>query len=380
MLQAGDLIPDFVLPSDTMGDVSASSLRGQRYVLYFYPKDDTSGCTTEACNFRDNLASFNALNIPVFGVSPDNIKAHAKFRAKFGLTFPLLSDNEHKVAAAFGAWVEKSMYGRKYMGIQRSTFIIGPAGMIERVWAKVTPAEHARDVLAYLNFLPASAANENVATESVDEPAARAAAVEEIVITQTEVTEVETETVNKPVSENVPEPVVETPRKPARKRRPAKAPAAPAAAVETPVVETAPETVEFVVVESVVEVPGEPPIEVIDVFAVEPAPAPEPTPAVAVKKPAVKKPAPAAKKPAAAVKKPAAAAKKAVAKKPAPAAKKPTPAAKKPAAAKKAVAKKSAPAAKKPATVVKKPATAAKKPAAAVKKPAPAAKKSTAKR
>ena len=153
MLQAGDLIPDFVLPSDTMGDVSASSLRGQRYVLYFYPKDDTSGCTTEACNFRDNLASFNALNIPVFGVSPDNIKAHAKFRAKFGLTFPLLSDNEHKVAAAFGAWVEKSMYGRKYMGIDRSTFLIGADGRIVRVWRKVKVTGHVAEVLAAVKAL-----------------------------------------------------------------------------------------------------------------------------------------------------------------------------------------------------------------------------------
>jgi peroxiredoxin Q/BCP len=150
MLQVGDPIPDFALDSDTAGEVKASDLRGQRFVLYFYPKDDTPGCTVEACSFRDNLPDFSALNVPVYGISPDNVNSHGKFRAKFGLTFPLLADPDHQIAEAFGTWVEKNNYGRKYMGVQRSTFVIGPDGRIEHVWAKVTPAEHVSEVLDYL--------------------------------------------------------------------------------------------------------------------------------------------------------------------------------------------------------------------------------------
>jgi peroxiredoxin Q/BCP len=328
-------------------------LRGQRFVLYFYPKDDTAGCTIEACNFRDSLTSFNALNVPVFGISPDNVKSHAKFRVKYGLTFPLLADAEHQVAEAFGTWVEKSMYGRKYMGIQRSTFIIGPAGTIERVWEKVTPAEHTRDVLAYLNTAPTTSAC--VATKPAVEPAAQAAAIEKIVKAQTEVTEVEYGTVNETVPGNAPKTAAEASMKPARKKSPVKAQAAP-------------EPVDIIVVDSVLESPGELPVEIVEVFAVSSAPSPVAVPPAA-KKPTAKKPA--AKKPAAAVKKPAAKKVAAAAKKPA--AKKPTASAKK-SAAKKPVAAARKPAAKKPTASAKK--SAAKKPTASAKKSA--AKKPTA--
>lgn len=158
MLQVGDQIPDFALASDTAGEVKASDLRGQRFVLYFYPKDDTPGCTVEACSFRDNLPDFSALNVPVYGISPDDVHSHGKFRAKFRLTFPLLADPDHQVAETFGTWVEKNNYGRKYMGVQRSTFVVGPDGRIEHVWAKVTSAEHVSEVLDYLRGVSDGAA------------------------------------------------------------------------------------------------------------------------------------------------------------------------------------------------------------------------------
>jgi thioredoxin-dependent peroxiredoxin len=150
MLQVGEPIPDFDLASDTKGEVKSDALRGKRFVLYFYPKDDTSGCTMEACSFRDNLPDFSSLDVPVYGISPNDIASHEKFRTKYDLTFPLLADTEHKIAEAFGVWVEKNFAGNKYMGIQRSTFVIGPEGRIEHVWGKVSPAEHAREVLSYL--------------------------------------------------------------------------------------------------------------------------------------------------------------------------------------------------------------------------------------
>lgn len=158
MLQAGDVIPDFTLASDTAGDVKAADLRGKRFVLYFYPNDDTPGCTVEACNFRDNLPDFGALGVPIYGISPNSIESHGKFRAKFELTFPLLADTDHAVAEKFGTWVEKNNYGKKYMGIQRSTFVIGADGRVERVWEKVTPAEHAQEVLEYLKSSPSPVA------------------------------------------------------------------------------------------------------------------------------------------------------------------------------------------------------------------------------
>jgi thioredoxin-dependent peroxiredoxin len=154
MLKAGDPIPDFALASDVAGEVKAADLLGKRFVLYFYPNDDTPGCTIEACNFRDNLPDFNVIDVPVFGISPNDLKSHDKFRAKFGLNFPLLADSNHAVAEGFGTWVEKNNYGKTYMGIQRSTFIIGVDGRVEHVWAKVSPAEHAKEVLTYLRAAP----------------------------------------------------------------------------------------------------------------------------------------------------------------------------------------------------------------------------------
>ena len=147
MPRAGDAAPEFTLPSDRGGDVSLESLRGRPVVLYFYPKDDTSGCTTQACEFRDSWAEVQARGAVVLGVSPDSVASHEKFRDKFSLPFPLLADEDHAVAEAYGVWGEKSMYGRKYQGILRTTFIIDPAGRIAHVFEKVKPRGHAAEVL-----------------------------------------------------------------------------------------------------------------------------------------------------------------------------------------------------------------------------------------
>ncbi len=150
MLQIGDQVPEFNLSTSGDKTVSSASLKGTRYVLYFYPKDDTPGCTTEACSFRDNLPAFNATDIQIFGVSADTGVAHDKFVKKFSLNFPLISDPSRALIEGMGVWVEKSMYGKKYMGIARATFVIGASGKIEKLWEKVTPAGHAEQVLAYL--------------------------------------------------------------------------------------------------------------------------------------------------------------------------------------------------------------------------------------
>jgi peroxiredoxin Q/BCP len=150
MLQAGDKAPSFRLASDGGRTVDSATLKGRRHVIYFYPKDDTPGCTREACAFRDNLPAFEALAVPVFGVSADETKAHDRFVQKYSLNFPLLSDPGHQLLEAYGVWVEKSLYGRKYFGIQRSTFVIDAKGKIERVWDKVSPDSHADEVRAYL--------------------------------------------------------------------------------------------------------------------------------------------------------------------------------------------------------------------------------------
>jgi peroxiredoxin Q/BCP len=150
MLKTGVKVPDFSLVASDGRTISAAGLRGQRFVLYFYPKDDTPGCTREACAFRDNLPAFGKLGVPVFGVSADSEAAHRKFVLKYGLNFPLLADPERTLIEPIGAWVEKSMYGRKYMGIARCTFVVGADGRIETVWDKVAPDVHAGEVLAYL--------------------------------------------------------------------------------------------------------------------------------------------------------------------------------------------------------------------------------------
>ena len=151
MLKAGDKAPDFTLQSDKGEEVNLSGFHGKKdVVLYFYPKDNTSGCTKEACSFRDNLPQIETKDAVVLGVSPDSVKSHQGFIQKQNLNFTLLSDPDHKVAEAYGAWGEKSMYGKKYMGILRSTFIIGKDGKIKKVFQKVKPEGHALEVLESL--------------------------------------------------------------------------------------------------------------------------------------------------------------------------------------------------------------------------------------
>jgi peroxiredoxin Q/BCP len=146
-LEAGQPAPDFSLPADDGSTVGLSDLAGTTVVLYFYPKDDTSGCTTQACGLRDMSADYDAAGVRVIGVSPDPVASHVKFRDKHDLPFTLLSDVDHAVAEAYGVWVEKSMYGRTYMGVERSTFVIGPDGVLKEALYKVKPKGHAASVL-----------------------------------------------------------------------------------------------------------------------------------------------------------------------------------------------------------------------------------------
>ena len=146
-LDVGDKAPTFTLPTDGGGDISLKDLKGETVILYFYPKDDTSGCTAEACAFRDALPDFSKVNATVIGVSKDPVKKHDKFKNKYDLTFPLASDEDGKVCDAYGTWVEKSMYGRKYMGIDRSTFLIDGNGVIRAIWRKVKVPGHIDEVL-----------------------------------------------------------------------------------------------------------------------------------------------------------------------------------------------------------------------------------------
>jgi peroxiredoxin Q/BCP len=142
MLQPGDPAPDFTLPDQNGDPLTLSKLRGKNVVLYFYPKADTPGCTTQACGVRDHHADYEHAGAMVLGVSPDPVKAVSNFDRKYGLGFPLLADSDHAVADAYGVWVEKSMYGRKYMGNERTTFVIDPEGKIAQVLRKVKPGEH----------------------------------------------------------------------------------------------------------------------------------------------------------------------------------------------------------------------------------------------
>ena len=149
-IEVGDKAPDFTLPDQHGTPVSLSGLQGRTVVLYFYPKADTPGCTTQACGVRDHRADYERSGAVVLGVSPDPVKKVAKFDDKYGLGFPLLADEDHAVAEAYGVWVEKSMYGRKYMGNERTTFVIGPDGVIRDVFRSVKPAEHDELVLGAL--------------------------------------------------------------------------------------------------------------------------------------------------------------------------------------------------------------------------------------
>lgn len=149
-LEAGDKAPDFSLPSSSGKSVKLSDLKGKNVVLYFYPKDDTPGCTKEACTFRDNLPKFGAMDAVVLGVSKDSLDSHADFIKKYGLNFTLLSDEDLKVNNLYGTWVEKENYGKKYWGTERSTFLIGKDGKIKKIFRKVKVDGHEQEVLAAL--------------------------------------------------------------------------------------------------------------------------------------------------------------------------------------------------------------------------------------
>ncbi len=146
-LKIGDNAPDFTLPTDSDGEITLSALQGQKIILYFYPKDDTPGCTKESCGFNENLAAFNKLNTTIIGLSKCSVKKHDKFKEKYGLEFTLASDADNDTCERYGTWVEKNMYGKKFMGIERSTFIIDEQGKIEHIWRKVKVSGHVDDVL-----------------------------------------------------------------------------------------------------------------------------------------------------------------------------------------------------------------------------------------
>jgi thioredoxin-dependent peroxiredoxin len=146
-LKEGDVAPEFDMPASGGRSASLAGMQGKPFVLYFYPKADTPGCTKEACAFQEALPQLGHIGIDVIGVSPDKMKPIEKFAEKFNLTFPLASDEGHAVADKYGTWVEKSMYGRKYMGMERSTFLIDKAGKIAKIWRKVSVTGHAADVL-----------------------------------------------------------------------------------------------------------------------------------------------------------------------------------------------------------------------------------------
>ncbi len=147
-IEAGQTAPNFTLTDDKGSRVSLADLQGSPVVLYFYPKDDTPGCTTEACNFRDAQSELAKTGVKLLGISPDSVDSHVKFRDKFSLNFPLLADPDHAVAEQFGAWREKNLYGKKTLGIQRSTFLIDAAGKVAKVWRSVKVEGHDAAVLA----------------------------------------------------------------------------------------------------------------------------------------------------------------------------------------------------------------------------------------
>ena len=154
MLEPGNKAPDFSLPTDS-GEIALAKLKGKPVVVYFYPKDDTSGCTLEAKAFTELAPGFKKAGATVIGISPDDATSHAKFRKKYQLAVELAADTDKTTAEAYGVWVEKSMYGRKYMGVERSTFLIDKAGHIARIWSKVKVPGHAKEVLAAVHDLKA---------------------------------------------------------------------------------------------------------------------------------------------------------------------------------------------------------------------------------
>lgn len=151
MLKEGDKAPSFTLESDSGEKVSLKDFKGQTVVLYFYPKDMTSGCTQESCDFRDSYAQFKKKGVVVLGVSKDSVASHKKFKSKYSLPFPLLADPETEVCQAYGVWKEKSMYGRKYMGVERTTVVISPSGKILKIYSKVKVKGHVDEILEELS-------------------------------------------------------------------------------------------------------------------------------------------------------------------------------------------------------------------------------------
>jgi peroxiredoxin Q/BCP len=149
----GKPAPDFTLPTDGGGKISLKGLRGKNVVIYFYPKDDTSGCTAEACGFRDQLPKFGKINATVIGISRDSVASHDKFKAKYDLPFTLAADDKGEVTERYGVWVQKSMYGRKYMGIERATFLIDDKGVVRQEWRKVKVPGHVEEVLKAVKAL-----------------------------------------------------------------------------------------------------------------------------------------------------------------------------------------------------------------------------------
>lgn len=150
MLKVGDKAPSFTLSTGNGTSIALKDLKGKKVVLYFYPKDNTSGCTKEACSFQENLSSLRKRGAVVLGVSADSAESHARFAAKYSLSFPLLSDEKKEILKAYGVWKEKSMYGRKFMGIERTTFVIDDAGKISHIFPKVKVDGHVNEVLAVL--------------------------------------------------------------------------------------------------------------------------------------------------------------------------------------------------------------------------------------
>ncbi len=155
-LKTGIEAPPFTAPADGGRTISLADFKGKKIVLYFYPKDDTPGCTTESCAFRDNIKDFEKQNVQVIGVSRDTPESHDKFKKKYGLTFPLVSDTDGKICEAYGVWVEKNMYGKKSMGIERSTFLIDEHGKIAKTWRKVKVETHLNEVKEALQIKSAA--------------------------------------------------------------------------------------------------------------------------------------------------------------------------------------------------------------------------------
>jgi peroxiredoxin Q/BCP len=156
-IKQGQKAPDFTMPTDSKGSITLSKLQGGKIILYFYPKDDTPGCTKEACGFNEALLAFKALNTQVIGVSKCSVAKHDKFKTKYGLNFTLASDEDGKVCEAYGTWVEKSMYGKKYMGIERATFLIDEQGKIAALWRNVKVPGHVDEVKAAIESLKKAA-------------------------------------------------------------------------------------------------------------------------------------------------------------------------------------------------------------------------------